>query len=124
MQRQFLGLQNNSPVTNIATDLPALPLAESDEEKNDPDVPHLPLTNSDYEESDAQACQLPLVDIGEEEKISDDMSVTSQNSTLDLGSQVKKLFQGLGWFSGEVVETFLDDRSMQMYTIRFTDDEE
>ena len=98
-----------------------LPLAESDEEYNYPDVPPLPLANSDDEESDPQAYQLPPVDICEEEKNSDDTSVTSHVSTLTLGSQVKKLFQGLGWFSGKVVDNFLDDGNTQMYTIRFTD---
>ena len=37
---------------------------------------------------------------------------------------MKKFFQGLGWFSGEVVDNFLDDNNTQVYTIRFTNGEE
>ena len=96
-QRQLLGLQKNSPVTKNAAALPPLPLEESDKEYNDPDVPPLPSANSDDEESDPQACPLPPpVDIGKEEKTSDETSVTSHGSTSALGSQVKKIFQGIG----------------------------
>ena len=49
LQRQFLGLQKNAPVTNNATDFPPLTMAESDEEENDPDVPPLILENRDCE---------------------------------------------------------------------------
>ena len=97
-QRQFLGLQKNAPVTKNATDFRPLPMVESDEEENDPDVPVFPSENSDDEESDTRACPLPPVDIGKEEKTSNDTSVTSHGSKLALGSQVKKFFQGLGWF--------------------------
>ena len=69
-------------------------------------------------------CPLPPVDIGEEEQTSDDTSATSHGSTLDLGSQLKKFFQGLECFSGEVFDAFLDDGNTQMHTIRCTDGEE
>ena len=125
LQRQLIRLQNNAPVTKNPTALPPLPMAESDEEDNDSDVPPLPLENSDDEESDTQAHPLPPpVDIGEEGKTSDETSFTSHGSTLALGSQMKKFFQGLGWFSGEVVDHFLDENNTQVYTIRFTDSEE
>ena len=52
------------------------------------------------------------------------MSVIYRGSTLDLGGQVRKLFEGLGWFSREVVNDLLDGEKEQMYTIRFTDGEE
>ena len=120
----MLVLQNNAPVTKNATALPPLLLAESDEENNEPYVLSLPLANSDYEESDPQACPLPLVDIGEEEKNSNDTSVTSHGSIFDLGRPVKNFFQGLGGFYGEVVDAFLDDGNTQMYTIIFTNEEE
>ena len=97
LQRQLLGLQKNAPVTKNATALPPSTMAESHEEDNDSDVPPLPSANSDDEESDPQACPLPPpVDIGKEEKTSDETSVTSHGSTLALGSQVKKIFQGIG----------------------------
>ena len=41
LQRQWIGLQNNAPVTKNATALPSLTEAESDEEENDGDVPPL-----------------------------------------------------------------------------------
>ena len=34
------------------------------------------------------------------------------------------LFEGLGWFPGEVFDSLLDGENNQMYTIRFTDGEE
>ena len=52
------------------------------------------------------------------------MSVTYRGSTLDLGSQVRKFFEGLGWFPGEVFDDFHGGENNQMYTIRFTDGEE
>ena len=52
------------------------------------------------------------------------MSVTYCGSMLHLGSQVRKFFGGLGWFSGEVVDDLLDGGNNQMYTIIFTDCEE
>ena len=79
------------------------------------------LENIDNGESDPQACPLPPAHISEEENTSIDTSVTSHSSTLALGSQVKKFFQGLGWFFDEVVNTFIDDGNTQMYTIRYTD---
>ena len=84
----------------------------------------MPLANSGDEESDLQACPLPRVDIGEEENTIDEKSVTSHGSTLYLGSQVKKFFQGLGCFSGEFVDTLLYEGNTQMYTIIFNDGEE
>ena len=57
--------------------------------------------------SDPQACQLPPVDIGEEGKTSDDTSVTSHGPTLALGIQVKKFFQGIGWFYVKSMIIFL-----------------
>ena len=124
LKRQLLGLQKNAPVTKNVTALPPLSLAESDNKENYPDVLPLPSANSDDEESDPQACPLPPVDIGEEGKTSDDTSVTSHGSTLALGGQAKTFFQGLGWFSGEFFDAFLDDGNTQMYTIRFTDNKE
>ena len=52
------------------------------------------------------------------------MSVTYRGSTLDLGSQVRKFFEGLGWFPGEVVDGLLDGENDQMCTIIFTDGKE
>ena len=124
LQRQLIGLQKNAPVTKNVTALSPLPLAESDEEENDPDVPPLPSSNIDNEESDLQACPLPPVDIGEERKTRNYTSVTSHGFILALGSQVKNFFQGLGWFSGEVIDNFLDDGNMQIYTIIFPYDGE
>ena len=49
LQRQLLGLQKNAPVTNNATALDPLPLAESDKEENDSDVPPLHSENIDNE---------------------------------------------------------------------------
>ena len=37
---------------------------------------------------------------------------------------MKKFFQGLGCFSGEVFDAFIDEGNTEMYTIRFTDGEE
>ena len=120
LQRQLFGLKNSAPVTKNATAFPPLPLAESVKEDNDPDVPTFSSANSDNEESYLQACTLPPVDVGEDKKTSNDRSVTSHGSKLALGSQVKKYLQGLGWFSGEVVDTFLDYVNTQIYTIIFT----
>ena len=64
LKLRLLGLQNNAPVTNNATDLPLLHMSESDKEDNDPDLPYFPSSNSDNEESDPQACPLPEVYIG------------------------------------------------------------
>ena len=41
---------------------------------------------------------------------------------LDLGSQARKLFEGLGWFPAEVVDDLLDGENNQMYTIISTDE--
>ena len=43
---------------------------------------------------------------------------------LALVSQVRKFFEGLGWFSGEAVNDFIYGENNQMYTIIFNDDEE
>ena len=52
------------------------------------------------------------------------MSVTYRGYMLDLVSQVRNLFEGLRWFSGEVVYGLLDGENHQIYTIIFTDGEE
>ena len=124
LQRQFLGLQNNAPVIKNTTTLPPLHLEESDKEENDTCVPSLTLADSEDEESDTQACPLTLVYIGKEEKTSDDTIATSHGSILALGRKVKKFFQVLGWFSGEVVDALFYEGNTQMYTIRFNDREE
>ena len=52
------------------------------------------------------------------------MSVIYRGSMLDLVSQVRNLFEGLRWFSGEVVYGLLDGENHQIYTIIFTDGKE
>ena len=52
------------------------------------------------------------------------MSVTYCGSVLDLGSQVRKFFEGLGWFSEAFFEKNLSREKNQMYTIQFTDGKE
>ena len=96
----------------------------SDKEENDPDVPPLPSTDNGHEENYPYLTPLPPVYSAEEGKTSDDTSVTYCGSTLDLGSQARNLFEGLGWFPAEVFDDSLDGENNQMYTIRFTDGEE
>ena len=37
---------------------------------------------------------------------------------------MRKFFEGLGWFSGEVFDDLIDGDNNQIYTIRFNDDRE
>ena len=96
----------------------------SDKEENDPDVPSLPSTDNGHEENYPDLTTLHPVDSSEEGKTSDDVSVTYCGTMLDLDSQARKLFEGLGWFPAEVVDDLLDGENTQMYTIRFTDGKE
>ena len=65
LQRQFIGLQKNAPVTNNETALNPLTLSESYVEDNDSYVPFLSSASSDDEERYPQAYPLPLLDIYE-----------------------------------------------------------
>ena len=98
--------------------------ADSGEEENDPDAPPLPSTYNGKEKNDPDLTSFPPVDSDEGGKTSNDMSVTCCGSTLDLGSQTRKCFEGLGWFYGAVVGDLLDGENNQIYNIRFTDDKE
>ena len=146
LQRLLLGLQssqssNNALETENDTDVPPLPPEDSGKEENDPDVPPLNPADNYRKENDTDFPPLPSIDNGEEEndpeltpltpvkipeevKTSNDMSVKYRDPTLPLGSQVRKFFEGIGWFYGEFVDYFLDEDNNQMYTIIFTDGEE
>ena len=105
-------------------DVPTLNTTDSDKKENDTDVP--PLTSTDNGEvySNPELTPLPKLYNDEEVKIRNDMSVTYCGSTLVLVIQVRKFFEGLGWFSEEVVDDFLDRENNHIHTIRFTDDKE
>ena len=52
------------------------------------------------------------------------MSVTYRGSTLDMGSHEGEFCKGLGGLPREGVDGFLVGKNNQIYTIKFTDDEE
>ena len=105
-------------------DVPPLNTEDSDKEYNQPDVPHLPSTNDGDADKDTQLTLLPPVDSSEKVKTRDDIIVTYRGSAFDFCIQVRKFFEVLGWFSGEVVDYFLDGQNNQMYNIIFTDGKE
>ena len=59
-----------------------------------------------------------MVDSDEEVKPIDDMSVPYSGSKLAFESQVRNLFEGLGWFYVEVVYGLIHGDNNQMYTTR------
>ena len=89
-------------------DVPLLNPAYSDKEDNEPDIPPLHSKENGEEDNDPELTTLPSADSSKEVKTSDDRSVTYCGSILALISQVRKLFEGLGWFSGEAVKYLLD----------------
>ena len=100
--------------------MPPLPPKDIGKEENRPDIPPLPSTYNDEKENDTYLTPLPPLYCTEEGKSSDGMSIIYHGSTLALGSQVIKFFEGLRWFSGKFVNYFIDGENIQIYTMRFT----